>query len=106
MQHEQIERADIVGWSMGASVAWAMIDLCGTRQIDRLVFVDEPASVMRQPGMSEEDVVNAGALFDSATMLSIAEQIMGADGHATRSAFLDSMVTKQIPTELKDWLLA
>ncbi|MDH0872729.1 alpha/beta fold hydrolase [Agrobacterium pusense] len=106
MQHEQIERADIVGWSMGASVAWAMIDMCGTRQIDRLVFVDEPASVMRQPGMSEEGVVNAGALFDSATMLAIAEQIIGADGHATRSAFLNSMVTKQIPAELKEWLLA
>jgi len=106
MRHEQIERADFVGWSMGASVAWAMIDMFGTEQIDRLVFIDEPASVMRQPGMNEQDVVNAGALFDAATMLAIAEQIVGADGHATRGAFLDSMVTKHIPAVLKEWLLA
>ncbi|MGR9079909.1 alpha/beta fold hydrolase [Rhizobium leguminosarum] len=106
MRHEQIERADIVGWSMGASVVWAMIDMFGTRHFNRLVFVDEPASVMRQAGMSEQDAVNAGALFDSTTMLAIAEQIIGADGHATRGAFLDSMVTKQIPADLKEWLLA
>jgi len=104
--HENIERADMLGWSMGASVLWGYIDLFGTARLNKLIFVDEPASVMRQPGMSDEDVINAGALFDGATMLSIAAEIIGPNGHAARGAFLDSMVTKTIPQDLKAWLLA
>ncbi|UXT61200.1 alpha/beta hydrolase (plasmid) [Agrobacterium fabrum] len=105
MKQEKIEKAIILGWSMGASVIWAMIDLFGTGFIEKLVLVDEPAAVMRQPGMSDEDAGNAGALFDAATMVAVAEQIKGSEGVATRTAFLDSMVTRNIPTELKAWLL-
>lgn len=100
-----VTRASILGWSMGASVLWALIDLFGTANIDRLIFLDEPASVARQPGMDDEAAANAGALFDMATMASIAEQIAGADGHAVRGAFLDGMITKGIPSDLKAFLL-
>lgn len=106
MDRENIKQADMLGWSMGTSVLWAYIDLFGTGRLNRLIFVDEPASVMRQPGMSDQEVINAGALFDGATMLSIAAEIIGSNGHAARGAFLDSMVTKNIPQDLKAWLLA
>ncbi|TCM49686.1 pimeloyl-ACP methyl ester carboxylesterase [Rhizobium sp. PP-F2F-G48] len=106
LRHERIEKASVLGWSLGASVLWAMIDLYGTTGLDRLVFVDEPASVMIQPGMSEEDVKNAGALFDGTTMLAVAAQIAGPEGHAAREGFLGSMITKGIPKDLRDWLLA
>ncbi len=104
--HEQVGQADFVGWSMGASVLWAMVDLFGTGRFRSLTFIDEPASVMRQAGMTNEDATHAGALFDAATMVAIAEQIKGNEGKAARSAFLDSMVTKGIDPELKAWLLA
>jgi non-heme chloroperoxidase len=105
LEHEGIERASVLGWSMGSSVVWAMIDLYGTGWIDRLVLVDEPASVMRQPGMSDEAAANAGALFDAATMVAIAEQIAGPDGHATREGFLGGMITKGIAPDLRAFLL-
>jgi len=105
MRHEKIENATMLGWSMGASVIWAMIDVYGTGFIDKLILVDEPATVMRQAGMSDEDAVNAGALFDAATMVAIAEQIKGAEGAAARGAFLDGMITKGAPADLKTWLL-
>lgn len=105
MNHEKIENATMLGWSMGASVLWAMIDIYGTGFIDKLILIDEPAIVMRQAGMSDEDVLNAGALFDAATMIAIAEQIRGAEGAMARGAFLDSMITKGIPADLKAWLL-
>ncbi|MDI6025027.1 alpha/beta hydrolase [Corticibacterium sp. UT-5YL-CI-8] len=105
LDHEKIDRASMLGWSMGTSVLWGYIDLFGTSRLDKLVFVDEPASVMRQPGMSDEDAVNAGALFDGATMLSIAEQIAGPEGHAARSSFLDGMITKTIEEDVKAFLL-
>jgi non-heme chloroperoxidase len=106
LEHAGVERASMLGWSMGASVLWAYIDLFGTHRIDRLILVDEPASVMRQPGMSDDEAIQAGALFDAATMAAIAAQIAGPDGHGARSAFLDSMVTKAIPADLRAFLLA
>lgn len=105
MKHEKIEKATMLGWSMGASVLWAMIDIFGTGFIDKLIFVDEPATVMRQAGMSDEDVVKSGALFDAATMVAVAEQIKGSEGAAARGAFLDGMITKNIPADLKAFLL-
>ena len=105
MKHEKIEKATLLGWSMGASVIWAMIDIFGTGFVEKLIFVDEPATVVRQAGMSDEDAVNAGALFDAATMVAIAEQIKGREGAAARGAFLDGMITKNIPADLKAWLL-
>lgn len=56
-------------------------------------------------GMSDEDILNTAALFDAATVLAIAEQIKGAEGAAARGAFLDGMITKGIPEDLKAWLL-
>lgn len=106
LAHENISRATILGWSMGASVLWAFIDQYGTARLDGVIFVDEPASVMRQHDMSDEDAVNAGALFDAAALAGLAAQIAGGEGHATRSAFLDSMVTKTIAPDLKAFLLA
>ncbi|MFH6783247.1 MULTISPECIES: alpha/beta fold hydrolase [Methylobacterium] len=106
MDHAAVARASVLGSSMGNSVLWAYIDLYGTARLDRLVFVDEPASVMRQPGMTDEEAVEAGALFDAATMTTIAAQIMGPEGAATREAFLDGMITKGIPRALRAFMLA
>ncbi len=103
---ENIETATFVGWSMGASVLWAYLDLFGTGRAERLVFVDEPASVMRQADMDDEAAADAGALFDAGTMVAIAADIAGPNGHASRGAFLDSMITKGIPDDLKAFLLA
>lgn len=106
LTHLEIARCHVVGWSLGASVLWAYIDLYGTGSLDRIVFVDEPASVMRQPGMSDDAAADAGALFDAGAMAAIAEQILGTEGTATREAFLSSMITKDISENLKAWLLA
>lgn len=105
LRHEGVEKASMLGWSMGSSVLWALIDLYGTGKFERLIFVDEPASVMSQPNMTSEDVTNAGALFDGPTMLAVAAQIAGPDGSAAREGFLNGMITKGIPKDLRDWLL-
>jgi non-heme chloroperoxidase len=105
MDHASVESASVLGSSMGNSVLWSYIDLHGTGRINRLIFVDEPASVMRQVDMSDEEAIQAGALFDGTTMLAIAKQIIGPDGHATREGFLDSMIRKAMAPELRAWIL-
>ncbi|AFK53282.1 alpha/beta fold hydrolase [Tistrella mobilis] len=105
IEREDIRRATVLGWSMGASVLWAYVDLFGSGRIDRCVFVDEPASVMRQAGMTDDEAADAGALFDAATMIGIASQLAGPDSAAAREAFLDGMITPGIPSELRRFLL-
>lgn len=105
MAQERIGRATMLGWSMGASVLWAYIDIYGTAAIDRCIFVDEPASVMRQPDMTDDDMTDAGALFDAATMVTIAAQLAGPESHIAREAFLDGMITEGIASDLRRFLL-
>jgi pimeloyl-ACP methyl ester carboxylesterase len=49
LDHLEITRADILGWSMGVAVWWSFIDDHGTDRIRRFVQVDQPAVVAALP---------------------------------------------------------
>lgn len=106
LDHENIVSLSALGWSMGASVLWSYIDLFGTARLRSLIFVDEPAAVMCQPGMDDEAVADAGAIFDATSLGAIAAQIVGPDGATVREAFVGSMVTKTIDPALHRWIVA
>ena len=106
LEHENIASVSALGWSMGASVLWSFIDLFGTARLKSLIFVDEPAAVMNQPGMDDEAIADAGAIFDAAALGSIAAQIVGPEGASVREAFVGSMITRNIDPALRDWIVA
>jgi pimeloyl-ACP methyl ester carboxylesterase len=91
LDHLGIERADLLGWSMGASVLWSSIDNHGTSRIRRLVIVDQPAAVAAVPWMSPEEQAASGAIFDVGGLLELAAAINGPDGPAAVEAFERSM---------------
>lgn len=64
-QHLGLEQADYCGWSMGASVMWAYIDLFGTRGIRSLSIIDQAPSIYCHADWSEEERLNAGAFTTS-----------------------------------------
>ena len=47
LDHLAIDRADVLGWSMGVSVWWSFIDQFGTDRIRRFVAVDQPSTSAR-----------------------------------------------------------
>ncbi|WKN19812.1 alpha/beta fold hydrolase [Azotobacter vinelandii] len=57
-----LQSADYCGWSMGASVLWSYIDLFGTRNIHKVVFVDEPISIYSHADWSEQERSEAGGM--------------------------------------------
>ncbi len=106
LAHLAIERASLLGWSMGVSVLWAYIDLFGTLSIDRLVLVDQPSMLTILPGMDDDAVVGAGALFTVPQLYDLYAALRGPDGEATRAGFVAGMVTKTISPNLYAWILA
>jgi pimeloyl-ACP methyl ester carboxylesterase len=63
--HLGIGSADYCGWSMGASVLWSFIDLFGTAGIRKVVFVDEPISIVSHSDWSDIERRNAGSMAAS-----------------------------------------
>lgn len=104
MAHLGIARAHMLGWSMGASVIWSFIDLFGTDSIDRLVFVDQPISLMITQNMDDEERLSSGALFTFADLEELSASLLGPAGEEVRAGFLRSMVTPAIPDDLFSWI--
>lgn len=94
--HLKLDKADYVGWSMGAAVLWGYIDMFGTRGIDKAAFVDEPISIYSHQDWSEQERLDAGG-----TTTSPERMVAGF----TQGAPLNSLVTDLLPwqrVQLKD----
>ena len=59
-EHLGIKSASYVGHSMGAAILWSYIDLFGTSEMRKVVFVDEPISIYSHSDWSEPERREAG----------------------------------------------
>jgi pimeloyl-ACP methyl ester carboxylesterase len=105
VDHLEIERADMLGWSMGVSVLWSYIDLHGTGRVRKLICVDQPAVVSTLPGMTEQQAADCGAIFDLAGLGDFATSLLGPEAEAIRLGFLRTMASPDIDDEAVAWLL-
>lgn len=64
-EHLGLDQADYCGWSMGASVMWAYIDLFGTQRIRTLTIIDQAPSIYCHADWTEEERLEAGAFTTS-----------------------------------------
>ncbi|WP_309130487.1 alpha/beta hydrolase [Brevibacterium sp.] len=48
-------KVSLLGWSMGAAVLWAFIDLFGQSKVEKLVFVDQPPMLIADPYETTEE---------------------------------------------------
>jgi pimeloyl-ACP methyl ester carboxylesterase len=65
IDHLGLEKVDLCGWSMGASVVWSYIDLFGTDNIRKAAFIDEPISIYTHADWSEQERLDAGGMTTS-----------------------------------------
>lgn len=64
--HLGLEAGYFCGHSLGASVIWSYIDLFGTKDIRKAVFIDEPVSIYTHADWSEQERLDAGGMTTSA----------------------------------------
>jgi len=65
IDHLGVEKVNLCGWSMGASVVWSYIDLFGTKNIRKAAFIDEPISIYTHADWSEQRRLDAGGMTTS-----------------------------------------
>jgi pimeloyl-ACP methyl ester carboxylesterase len=64
-EHLELTDAHYCGWSMGASIMWAYIDLFGTQGVRTLSIIDQAPSIYCHADWSEEERLEAGAFTTS-----------------------------------------
>lgn len=97
--HLGIGSYDLVGHSMGASVAWSHIDNQGTGALDSLVVVDQPSACVVLPWMTPEEGAAAGAILDFPSTEGFVGAVGAPDATETRRAFLVSMLSDVLPED-------
>ncbi|WP_320203478.1 alpha/beta fold hydrolase [Agrobacterium rosae] len=65
IDHLGVDKVDLCGWSMGASVIWSYVDLFGTKNIRKAAFIDEPISIYTHADWSEKERLEAGGMTTS-----------------------------------------
>ncbi|WP_223453750.1 MULTISPECIES: alpha/beta fold hydrolase [unclassified Pseudomonas] len=83
--HLGLSQADYCGWSMGASILWAYIDLFGTQGIRTLSIIDQAPSVYCHEDWTEQERLQAGAFTTSPERM-IASYAKGAPTNQLISA--------------------
>ena len=100
----ELDRVDLLAHSMGASVAYAYLDLFGPERISSLVLVDEMPRALREPGWTDEQAEEAGSTMDSAGLFEFLAGLRAADGERLRVDFLHDVTSDGIEPELLDWM--
>jgi non-heme chloroperoxidase len=95
----------LMGHSMGNSVIWCYWQLWGRDRLSKLIFVDEPPMVTADPGWSQQEKEDAGAIFDPMSLYTTIDQLAGPDGVKTTEQFISGMFTKGFSRPEVDWVV-
>ncbi len=100
-----LERASLLGHSMGCSVIWCYLDLFGPGGIERLVLVDQMPCIAARDGWSEEEKRDAGSIFDGTSLFETIDALAGPDGVETTRGFVGGMFTGAFAVERVEWVI-
>lgn len=106
LTHLDIERAHLLGHSMGASVLWSYLELFGPERFRSLIIVDQPIACTVLPWLDPADAAQFGAILDYEGAAAFARAMLSADAESARLEFLTSMLTKDIDPQDLRWLYA
>jgi non-heme chloroperoxidase len=106
--YDDLEDVSLLGHSMGCSVIWAYWDMFAGDRLAKIVLVDQAPTVVAQPGWSEEQKTEAGALFDPTKLYEIGTGLAGPDGNKVTEGFISPegiFFSKAFPAEERAWVL-
>jgi len=101
-----LEAPDLLGHSMGSSVIWAYHSLFAAERPPRkLVFVDQSAAVVTQPGWDGATIAEAGSfLADMAALFGFEEAVRNNTTAEATKDVIRGMFTASFPEEELLWV--
>jgi non-heme chloroperoxidase len=106
--YEDLSDVVVMGHSMGCSVIWAYWDMYGSDRISKVILIDQSPTVTSQPGWTDDQKAEAGAIFDPPTLYNIAAGLSGPDGVKTTEGFFAPegiFFSKAFPPDQRKWAL-
>ncbi|WP_437309242.1 alpha/beta fold hydrolase [Sorangium sp. So ce388] len=95
----RLRHVTALGHSMGCGVLYSYWDNYGGRHLDRLILVDVGPAMTAWPDWSEEETVEAGALFTPQSLYDTAAALRGPDGLATTQGLVASLFSPGYPAD-------
>jgi pimeloyl-ACP methyl ester carboxylesterase len=95
----------LLGHSMGCSVIWAYWELFGADRLGKIILTDEPPMLTSNPAWTPEEREAAGSIYTPAFLWETANTLAGPDGEAIARAFFGSMMTRNCPEDVKEWMI-
>jgi len=100
-----LQDVTVLGHSMGCSVIWCYWDLFGSDRLAKIVLVDESPLLTSNPAWTEVETEAHGPIFTPASAIDTCNDLEGPNGEAVTRGLVDIMVTKDIPPEVKEWIV-
>lgn len=100
-----LERADVLGHSMGSSIIWSYLDLFGEDRLRRLVIVDQAPMVAPLPGWDEAAKKQYGCLVpDIQAVAGFCDAVRATETVEGTMGILRGMFTAAIPEADLQWI--
>jgi len=100
-----LQDVTVLGHSMGCSVIWSYWDLFGSDRLAKIVLVDESPLLTSNPAWTEAETEANGPIFTPASAVDTCNDLEGPNGEPVTRGLIDIMVTKEIPPEVKEWIV-
>lgn len=98
-----LKKVNLMGWSMGCSVAWGYWDLFGSERLSKLILVEEPTIIAKLPSMSPEEILKTGAVWEVEEAMETLN-IIAEDTENFVRGYVPSMLYNDIGSEEVEWL--
>ena len=96
---------NILGHSMGCSVIWSYWELFGPERLAKILLIDQMPMVAGNPGWSEQEQTDAGAIFTPQSLYDTINALAGPDGEETTQGFIAGMVTSAMAADELAWMV-
>ena len=100
-----LDRADVLGHSMGSSIIWSYLDMYGEDRLRRLVIVDQAPMVAALPGWDEATKKQYGCLLPDVQSVAGFADVVRATGSVDGTmGILKGMFTAAMPEADLRWI--
>lgn len=107
LTHSTFTDVTLIGHSMGCAVIWSLLELEETKNISRLVFIDQAPVVTAWPDWSENEKAVCGSLHSAGSIFDAVGALSGPDGVAVTADYVrNRLFTKNFPQARVEWVIS